>query len=176
MLPTCCFVLPGLFNSGPRHWQSRWEELYGYTRIHQRDWETPDAADWLHTIDEVLAPFPPENVILIGHSLACCTIVRWAEHYQRTIKAALLVAPADTEAPSYPSGTTGFQPMPLYTLPFPSIVVASTDDFYVSSKRAAFFAASWGSRLVSIGAHGHINSDSGLNDWPQGHQLLQTLF
>lgn len=176
MLPTYCFVLPGLYNSGPCHWQTRWEELYGYTRIHQLDWETPNATDWLHTIDEVLAPFPPENVILIGHSLACNTIVRWAEHYRRTIKAAFLVAPSDTEAPSYPPGTTGFTPMPLFTLPFPSIVVTSTDDYYVSPERAAFFAGNWGSRLVSIGAHGHVNSDSGLAHWPQGHQLLQTLF
>ena len=79
MLPTFCFVLPGLNNSGPRHWQTRWEERYGYTRIHQRDWDTPDADDWIHTINEVIAPFPPKNVILIGHSLACCAVVRWAE-------------------------------------------------------------------------------------------------
>jgi hypothetical protein len=176
MLPTCCFVLPGLYDSGPRHWQTRWEALYGYTRIHQHDWDTPDIADWLHTINEVTAPFPSENLILIGHSLACCTIVRWAEHYQRPIKGALLVAPSDTEAPSYPAGTTGFTPMPLHTLSFPSIVVTSSDDYYVTPERAGYFANSWGSRLVTLGDYGHLNSDSGLGDWPQGHQLLQTLF
>lgn len=176
MLPTYCFVLPGLNNSGADHWQTRWEERYGYTRIHQRDWDTPDAADWIYTINEVLAPFPPENVVLIGHSLACCTIVRWAEHYRRTIRAALLVAPSDTEAPSYPPGTTGFTPMPDFTLPFPSIVVTSSDDYYVSPQRATLFAGSWGSRLIDVGARGHINSNSGLGHWPEGHQLLQTLF
>jgi predicted alpha/beta hydrolase family esterase len=176
MLPTCCFVLPGLYDSGPRHWQTRWEALYGYTRIHQHDWETPNLADWLHTINEVTAPFPSENLILIGHSLACCTIVRWAEKYQRPIKGALLVAPSDTEAPSYPTGTIGFTPMPLHTLSFPSIVVASTDDYYVTSERAEYFADHWGSRLVTIGAHGHINSDSGLGDWAEGYELLQTLY
>src|SRR6185312_5113802 len=176
MLPTYCFALPGLNNSGPDHWQTRWEERFGYTRIHQHDWDTPDAADWLQTIDAVLAPFPPEHIILIGHSLACCTIVRWTEYYRRTIKGAFLVAPSDTEAPSYPPGTTGFTPMPGYTLPFPSIVVTSNDDYYVSPERAACFAENWGSRLVDIGAAGHINSNSGLGDWPQGHQLLQSLF
>jgi uncharacterized protein len=176
MLPNSCFVLPGLNSSGPQHWQTRWEERYGYTRIHQRDWDYPDADDWIHTINEVIAPFPPDSVILIGHSLACCTIVRWAERYGRMIKGAFLVAPSDTEAPSYPPGTTGFTPMPLFTLPFPSIVVASTNDYYVPPEKAAYFAKSWGSRLVSIGDRGHINSDSGLGDWTQGHELLQTLF
>jgi hypothetical protein len=176
MLPTFCFVLPGLNNSGPRHWQTRWEERYGYTRIQQADWDYPDKDDWIHTLNEVIAPFPPENVILIGHSLACCTIVRWAEHYQHVIKGAFLVAPSDTEAPSFPPVTTGFTPMPLHTLSFPSIVVTSSNDTYITPERAGYFAENWGSRLVSIGTLGHINSDSGLADWPEGHELLQTLF
>jgi predicted alpha/beta hydrolase family esterase len=176
MLPNFCFVLPGLNNSGPRHWQTRWEERYGYTRIHQRDWDYPEAEDWIHTINEVIAPFPPESVILICHSLACCTAVLWARHYRRSIKGAFLVAPSDTEAPSYPPGTAGFTPMPLYTLPFPSIVVASTNDYYVTPERAQYFATHWGSRFVSVGPKGHINSDSNLGNWPEGHELLQTLF
>jgi hypothetical protein len=63
----------------------------------------------------------------------------------------------------------------LARLPFPSIVVASSDDEYVSPTRAALFADNWGSSLADIGNKGHINSDSGLGDWPQGYQLLQKL-
>ncbi|HEV3324820.1 MAG TPA: alpha/beta hydrolase [Puia sp.] len=169
------FVLPGLYNSGPQHWQTRWEKLYGFTRIHQRDWDTPDKDDWVHTINEVIAAFPPEKVVLIAHSLACCTIAHWAHRYGRIIRGALLVAPSDVAAPSYPPGTTGFDPMPLQLLPFPSIVVASSDDEYVSSERAAWFAEKWGSSLVDIGKKGHINSASGLGDWPEGYELLQRL-
>ncbi|MBW8880368.1 MAG: alpha/beta hydrolase, partial [Asticcacaulis sp.] len=33
-------------------------------------------------------------------------------------------------------------------------------------------AAQWGSRLKVIGAAGHINSASGLGDWPEGCALL----
>lgn len=176
MLPTFCFVLPGLNNSGPQHWQTRWEDLYGYTRIYQRDWDTPDKDDWIHTINEVIAPFPAASVILIGHSLACCAIAYWSERYNRQIKGAFLVAPSDTEAPSYPPGTTGFTPMPLNALPFPSIVVASSDDYYVSLEKAAWFAKNWGSRFIPAGPLGHINASSGLGSWPEGHQLLQTLF
>jgi predicted alpha/beta hydrolase family esterase len=26
-------TIPGLFGSGEQYWQTRWEELYGYTRM-----------------------------------------------------------------------------------------------------------------------------------------------
>jgi predicted alpha/beta hydrolase family esterase len=176
MFQTCCFILPGLYNSGPRHWQSRWEEEYGFTRIHQREWDCPDKDDWVHTINEVIAPFPPEQVILIGHSLACIAIAHWARQYARRIKGALLVAPSDVEAPGFPPGTCGFDPISLEPLPFPSIVVASSNDRYITLQRAEFLAQRWNSRLVVAGALGHINAASGLGDWEEGYRLLQTLF
>ena len=116
-----------------------------------------------------------EEVILIGHSLACCTIVRWAEKYRRIIKGALLVGPSDVEAPSYPPGTTGFSPMPSYKLPFPSIVIASSNDKYVTMERANYFAGNWGSELINAGDLGHINSSSNLGNWPFGISQLQKL-
>jgi hypothetical protein len=175
MSSTFCFILPGLYNSGPLHWQSRWETRYGFTRIHQRDWDTPDKDDWVHTINEVIAPFPPEKVILVAHSLACCAVAHWAHRYGRSIRGALLVAPSDVEAPSYLPGTTGFDPMPLQPLPFKSVVVTSSDDEYVSLQRAKYFATRWGSTFVDIGNKGHINSASGLGDWSEGYEWLQRL-
>ena len=38
-------ILPGWQNSGPAHWQSRWEELYGFTRVQQHDWMQPLRGD-----------------------------------------------------------------------------------------------------------------------------------
>ena len=176
MFPTFCFTLPGLYNSGPLHWQTRWEELHGFTRIHQRDWDTPDKDDWIHTLNEIIAPFPPDQVILVGHSLSCITIAHWAHCFGRRIKGAFLVAPSDVEAASFPSGTNGFDPIPLHQFPFPSILVASSNDGYISLERAELLARRWGSRLVIAGDLGHINASSGLGDWEDGYQLLQTLF
>ncbi|RZI94330.1 MAG: alpha/beta hydrolase, partial [Rubrivivax sp.] len=31
-------LLPGWQNSGPDHWQSRWERLHGDERVEQHDW------------------------------------------------------------------------------------------------------------------------------------------
>jgi predicted alpha/beta hydrolase family esterase len=65
--------------------------------------------------------------------------------------------------------------MPLQKLPFPSIVVFSTDDEYVTPGRAALFANAWGSRLVNAGAKGHLNSASALGMWPEGFALVEEL-
>jgi uncharacterized protein len=173
---TTVLTVPGLFNSGPQHWQSYWETAFGFKRINQKDWETPVCSDWLATIDAAVAPYLPGPVILIGHSLACNAIVRWAEKFQRNIQGALLVGPSDVEAPTYPPGTTGFLPMPSFRLPFRSLVIASSNDPYVSLERARFFAGNWGSELINAGDLGHINSFSGLDNWPFGITQLRKLF
>ena len=74
-----------------------------------------------------------------------------------------------------PEVVRGFAPMPLQALPFPSIVVASEDDPYVSMARARQFAEAWGSRIENIGPAGHINAESGLGNWPDGLALLESL-
>ena len=169
------FTVPGLFNSGPQHWQTHWENEYGFVRIEQQDWETPVCDDWLQTIDAVVNQQPLNKVVLIGHSLACCTIVRWSKKYNRIIKGVLLVAPSDVEAPSYPPGTTGFSPMPKFKLPFPSIIIASSNDEYVTFERAKEFAGNWGSEFINAGELGHINSISNLGNWPFGQAQLKKL-
>ena len=65
--------------------------------------------------------------------------------------------------------------MPLKKLPFPSIVIASTNDEYVSVERATEFSNAWGSELVFIGEAGHINSASNLGNWPEGWKYLQRM-
>ena len=54
-------------------------------------------------------------------------------------------------------------------------VVASSDDPYVTLERAEYLARCWGSRFVSVGVAGHINSESGLKDWAQGKVHLRGL-
>ncbi|WP_041259391.1 RBBP9/YdeN family alpha/beta hydrolase [Fibrella aestuarina] len=176
MIDATVLIIPGLGNSGPQHWQTRWEARFPvFQRVDQQDWETPVRHDWVEQIDRAVMAYDPARVILVGHSLACTTIAYWADTHNRRIKGALLVAPSDTEAATYPPGTTGFAPMKLIRLLFPSIVVASTDDYYVTLDRATAFAKAWGSELVNIGAAGHINATSNLGDWEAGLALLARL-
>ena len=145
-------------------------------RVIQDDWVTPCCADWVAKLDEVLAIRGPDAV-LVAHSAGCALVAHWAAGCSRghRVGGALLVAASDSEAPSFPSGPTGFAPIPLQPFPFPSIVVASSDDPFVTVSRAQLFAKAWGSKFVMIGKAGHINSDSALGDWPQGLALLRSL-
>ena len=173
-------VLPGLYDSGPEHWQSHWErdDPAGVRRVVQRDWDTPRCSDWVATLDEAIAQVDAP-VVLAAHSSSCALVAHWARGasaaQRARVKGALLVAPSDPEAPSYPAGPTGFAPMPREPLPFPGIVVASTDDEYVSLDRARDFADAWRARFVDAGPLGHINSTSGLGSWPLGRTLLAEL-
>jgi uncharacterized protein len=49
------FLLPGWLDSGPSHWQSRWEALHGDTRVQQSEWQRPLRGDWCARLDEVVA-------------------------------------------------------------------------------------------------------------------------
>jgi serine hydrolase len=168
-------ILPGLYNSGPEHWQSRWEAAHrSFRRVVQSDWETPRRKDWVARLDEEVRATP--DAVLVAHSSSCALVAHWASTCPAApVHGALLVAPSDPEGPAYPKGPTGFAPMPMQRLAFPTIVVASTDDIYVTMDRAQSFAGAWGSRLVNIGSAGHINSQSALGDWPFGLTLLEEL-
>ena len=168
-------TIPGLGGSGSAHWQTLWEKQFNFIRVEQKDWDTPVCAHWVENINNEVAKHNPTDVILVAHSLACNTIAYWAQKYNTPIKAALLVAPADTEADSFPTGTTGFAPMVLSRLPFKTITVASTNDFYVTIARAELFAQSWGSEFVNIGEAGHINVGSGYGEWDFGLEVLKRL-
>jgi hypothetical protein len=170
-------LIPGLFNSGPKHWQSIWQSLHpDYHRLEQRGWETPRCADWIATLDQALSaaggPF-----VVAAHSTGCATVVHWAAKFphQNRIHAAFLVGASDTEASTYPAGPTGFSPLPMQPLPFRSIVVASEDDPYVTLHRAQDFATAWGSEFINIGRARHINTDSGHGPWPEGEMWLESL-
>ncbi len=169
-------IVPGYTNSGPEHWQTLWERARPcFRRVEQVDWDHPVKSSWIDALDRaVTAESGP--VCLVAHSLGCATVAHWAaERPHAWVRAALLVAPADVDREDFPSAVVGFRPMPLIPLPFPSVVVASSDDPYVSLERARGFAERWGSRLIEAGAKGHINTAAGFGPWPEGERILAQL-
>jgi uncharacterized protein len=170
------FIIPGLGNSGPEHWQTYFEQSGpNFSRIEQQEWDAPVCDDWVSTVQQAVSTVDPASVILIGHSLGCATIAHWANRYQVKIKGAMLVAPSDLEAPVYTFPAKGFAPFPLERIPFPTLTIASEDDPWVSMERARYFATCWGSELISLGNAGHINASSGYGEWEQGLELLKKL-
>lgn len=171
-------VLPGWQNSGPRHWQTIWEgQSPIFLRVQQKDWEFPHREWWLQRISEEVQQ-APAPIVFAAHSLGCVAVAHWCQvalNAVHKIKGALLVAPVDLDGKETPRQLKDFAPIPRRLLPFPSILVASSNDPFLSLDRARELAQAWGSRLVNIGAAGHINGDSGLGDWPDGKRLLRHL-
>lgn len=172
-------ILPGIGDSGPSHWQSLWENRDPrFKRVKQRDWDHPDRAEWVGALARTVAAHPGD-MILVAHSLACLMVAHWTQASQPRmrgrVRGALLVAPVDPGSPAFPAEAVGFAPVPLLPLPFPSVVVASTNDPYGSVAYAAKVAQAWGSRCEIAGPKGHLNAGSGLGDWPEGWEILSAL-
>jgi uncharacterized protein len=162
MNPRNVLILPGWQGSSPEHWQSRWERAHGYTRVEQHDWMRPLRGDWIARLEDVLLSCDIEHdgpAVLVAHSLGCQHVAAWAAHSRNThrVKAALLVAPPDVERENLRA------------------VLASSNDSFCSPERTRQFASAWGAGLINAGAHGHLNAQSGLGDWPQAHEILLQL-
>ncbi len=169
-------TLPGWLDSGPAHWQSRWEALYGFERVQQSDWLWPRRGDWMARLDECLLA-DPRPVALVAHSLGCQLVAAWAAHSSHTqrTRAALLVAPPDTERADMPPQLTNWRPIVRHPLPFPACVLYSDDDPFCAPSRTLEMAAAWGTPAHAQGARGHLNAESGLGDWPDGLRRLDAL-
>lgn len=166
-------ILPGIGGSGEDHWQSLWE-LSDPTvvRFQPASWDKPELTDWMAALDRSVAEAgaPP---ILIAHSLACLLVVHWAAQNKRSVHGAFFVGVPDPASPAFPHEARSFTNPPLVPLPFPALIIASTNDPYASTEYAQTRANQWRAGFISAGALGHISSASELGEWPQGRDLLE---
>lgn len=166
-------TLPGIYNSGPTHWQTLWEAADPQmVRFTPTDWELPRVADWEAALDRAVADGEPP--VLVAHSLACLLVPFWARRSELPVAGALLVAPVDPDAQAFPEAAGEFASFPRVPLPFPALVVGSRNDPYATAEWAHRFADDLGADFVLAGALGHINADSGLGSWEQGRGLLRS--
>ena len=162
-------IVPGLRNSGPRHWQTWFEsKLAGAWRVEQANWERPFLSDWTARVCEAIDSHRGQ-VWIVAHSFGCLAAVSAGLVCADRIRAALLVAPAD------PARFGGAADLPQERLAFPSLVVASNNDPWVKPGVAEHWADVWGSSYQNIGDAGHINVDSGYGPWPQGLGFFREL-
>ncbi|WP_109111488.1 alpha/beta hydrolase [Azospirillum sp. TSO35-2] len=164
------FVLvPGLYDSGPEHWQTHWQARHGFwQRIAQRDWNTADIERWIGAIRRLLGP-RSRPAILVGHSfgaLASCCLAADRSH---AIAGLMVVAPAE------PSRFEAEDRVPTTPLGVPAVVVASHNDPVMRFPRAVHWAGAWQAELVDLGEAGHINAEAGFGPWPYGLRILRAL-
>jgi predicted alpha/beta hydrolase family esterase len=170
-------TVPGLGGSGPSHWQTLWEQARIDTRrVELGMWQTPHRNAWVTRLDQAIRQ-AQAPVILAAHSLGCLAVAWWAElsgqPYGWPVAGALLVAPADADRDDTHEALRNFGPTPRKPLPFASILVASSDDPWMSIHRASQLASEWGSHFVNAGPQGHINAASDIGWWIEGQQLLE---
>lgn len=171
-------TVPGIDNSGPRHWQTLWEaELDQCSRVDLGMWSRPHRNTWVNKLNAAIAAVG-RPVVLVAHSLGCHAVAWWNQLERAPagqVLGALLVAPPNLSGIADGSRLAAFAPPVRERLRFPAILAASRDDPYASFGQSRKMARLWGCQFVDAGWLGHINADSGIGAWPFGRYLLERL-
>jgi predicted alpha/beta hydrolase family esterase len=165
--------MAGIGNSEPAHWQSVWAASNpGSVWVEPPSWELPVRDEWVAALKRDLLRVSGPSVI-VAHSLGCLAVAEAASDLPGLgVLGAFLVAVPDTRGPKFPICATGFTHATQHTLPIQSVLVTSSDDPYSSFEHSETVAKRWHSRLVPIGARGHVNLASNLGEWAEGQRIL----
>jgi predicted alpha/beta hydrolase family esterase len=170
----------GWENSGEGHWERRWGERFPNAQfVEQSDWMKPKRDDWVDGIEQAVI-HATRPVVIVAHSLGVLAVAHAAGRFKDTkIRGAFLVAPPDLDRPdlqaALPRELFTFRDPPRDPLPFPSMMVISTDDPFSSVDYGVDLATAWGSDLHLAGPAGHINVASGHGPWPEGLLMFTRL-
>ncbi|WP_157015400.1 RBBP9/YdeN family alpha/beta hydrolase [Mesorhizobium xinjiangense] len=166
-------IIPGYTNSGPNHWQTRWEgRLSTARRVEQDEWSKPVREDWTQRLADT-ANKAERPIVLVGHSLGIPTAIHALPAIEKPIAGAFFVAPPDVANPKIrPKHLMTFGPYPRNPLPFPSVTIASRSDPFCEFAIAEDIAGAWGSLFIDAGEAGHINAGSGHGPWPEGSMVF----
>ncbi len=172
-------IVPGLNDSGPTHWQSRWLDLLrNSSKADLGDWSNPTREGWTARLNAEIQKIDAP-IILVAHSLGCHTVAHWAanagEGALSKVFAALLVAPPDCERDNACAQVRQFGPGATAALPFPAILTASENDNYATLDHARQLARAWRADFINAGRLGHINAASDLGIWTSGLAMLGRL-
>ncbi len=186
MIEPVVLVVPGLRDHIVEHWQTllaasleaRGRHVRVVTPMGRGDLSlAPRVAAIERAAEAAAVP-----LVVVAHSGGVVMLAHWARQTRRPVLGALLATPPDFDAPmpaGYPTlaelHDAGWLPMPRERLPFPSIVAASRNDPLASFERTADMARAWGSRLIDLGAVGHLNPASGYGEWPLAESLIEVL-
>jgi uncharacterized protein len=171
---TDILIIPGYEGAGPVHWQTRMVGKLSTARI-------VDQPDWLHSnlpialtqiVNAVEGATRP--VVFVAHSLGNLLVAQSVPALVEAglidrIKGAYLVAVPTARALSELAAVDpAFAEIPRDPLPFPSALVASSNDPFATLEESADISVAWGSKLIEAGEQGHINTASGHGPWPEG--------
>jgi len=180
--PHTIVIVPGLRGHVENHWQTLLAaKLPNAVIVPSFGRDKRDLAGRVADLHQVISE-AASPVILVAHSAGVLTTVHWAQRHDLPVQGALLATPPDLAAPlgpPYPSldelKDSGWLPIPLTRLRFPSIVAASTNDALGDFGRVRELADAWGSHFIDVGPVGHLNPASGFGEWLGAEALLGVL-
>lgn len=171
---TDILVISGYEGAGPAHWQQRMVSKLSTARfVEQGDWTYPSLTDAVgQLVADVQASTRP--IVFVAHSVGATLVVHaMASLVQlgladRVKGGYLVVPPSELALAEFPNIDPAFAQLPRDPLPFPSVLVASSNDPYASLEHSADLALAWGAKMIEAGEQGHINIASGHGPWPEG--------
>ncbi|WP_353507574.1 alpha/beta fold hydrolase [Intrasporangium sp.] len=180
--PHTIVIVPGLRGHVEDHWQTLLAaKLPNAVVVPSFGRDKRDLAGRVTDLHRVISE-AGTPAILVAHSAGVLTTVHWAQQHDLPVLGALLATPPDLAqplGPPYPSLSelkeSGWLPIPLTPLRFPSIVAASTNDALGDFERVREMSDAWGSHFIDVGPVGHLNPAAGFGEWLGAEALLGVL-
>src|SRR5690606_19128567 len=106
-------IIPGYTNSGPDHWQTRWQaRLSTARRVEQAEWSKPVREDWVANVIGAIKE-ADRPVVLVAHSLGIPTAIHAIREAPGKVVGGFFVAPPDVANPKIrPKHLMTFGPYP----------------------------------------------------------------
>jgi uncharacterized protein len=171
---TSILCIAGHLGPGIDHWQRRLVAKLSTA-------ELVEQTDWVHgslkiAVDTLVAAVAASTkpVVFVAHSVGASLVAHsvaalQAQGVVERVKGAYFVVPPSEGSLSLFRGLDPkFIEVPRDPLPFPSLLVATSNDPFSTMEESASLASAWGSHLVEAGEAGHIDHNSGHGPWPEG--------
>jgi len=153
----------------PEHWLQRWQKkLRSALALPPLTADITDEKlqhlfSFLHKIIEQ----QHKPIIFVTHGRGVYIAIKAAQLYPDSVKGGFFVAPTE----KIPENLK-----PFFShegkLPFPSLVIASTDDAQISCAHSQTLANRWGSLFLEAGKCGHFDDVEAFGPWPEGGMVF----
>ncbi len=171
---TDILLVPGIGGAGQGHWQARIAAKLSTARIvDQPDWQMTRLGDAVGEIARAVAD-ATRPVVFVAHSSGSSLVAHAVPSLVQLgiadrVRGAFLVTPPSIRTlTDWHDAEPAFAAIPRDPLPFPSLLIASSNDPHATMEEQADLALAWGALLVEAGEQGHIDEASGHGPWPEG--------
>lgn len=112
------------------------------------------------------------RAVVVAHSLGCHLVLKCLPTIKNRVAGVFLVAPPDLTSPAFTIDLSEFAGDKKKIPHVSGCLVYSENDPYASIAYSERLALDLGLHAFNVGRLGHINADSGLGEWIDGHELF----